>query len=352
MKSILFEQAVEKFPGFRADAVAGDLVVEVLVKPRDARRLRTALLEMARVVSADSIRRVILVLEQPDITGTRLQEEWKGAAGVLRQELLARLSIAVHQSGKWSGIPLPPAPDDIPVLDQVLEHVLSSRPAGTVRGSEAHHEVLCILLHEWLLGHGPLAISSLMKISGRSHPTVSRSLARFSHSLIRHSDRSVELGSFPLDEWARLLAAADDVRSTIRFADYSGQPRSPGSLLRRLHQLQREDIAVGGVSGAKHYLPSLDLVGVPRLDLSIHTGLKAPDLSFVRLLDPALEQTTQRDISPVLVVHTIRRAKSLFQPGDDGIPWADPVECLLDLHEARLESQALELLNYFTAGKD
>jgi hypothetical protein len=51
------------------------------------------------------------------------------------------------------------------------------------------------------------------------------------------------------------------------------------------------------------------------------------------------------------VIHALRRAESLFQPGEDGLPWADPVECLLDLHEARLESQALEFLNSFPATK-
>jgi DNA-binding transcriptional ArsR family regulator len=351
MKGLLFDHVIGSFPGFRVDAVSGDLAMEVLIKPRDARRLRTALLEMARIATGDKARRVILVLEQPKITASRLHEEWKGAAAVLRPELLARISIAVHQSGAWSGIPLPPAPTDLAVLEEVLRHELARCPARTVRGSEAYHEILRILLHEWLLGHGPVAISKLMEISGNSHPTVSRALERLRHSLLRHSDRSLELTSFPRHEWARLLAAADDVRGTIRFADRSGQPRSPESLLRRLRQLQREDIAVGGVLGAKHYFPALDLVGVPRLDLSIHTGLQAPDLSFVRRLDPGLEQTSQPEVSPILVVHTVRRAKSLYKPGDDGLPWADPVECLLDLHDARLESQALEFLNSFPAAK-
>jgi hypothetical protein len=64
-----------------------------------------------------------------------------------------------------------------------------------------------------------------------------------------------------------------------------------------------------------------------------------------------LERTIRRDESPSLVIHALRRAESLFQPGEDGLPWADPVECLLDLHEARLESQALEFLNSFPATK-
>src|ERR1035441_5002791 len=94
-----------------------------------------------------------------------------------------------------------------------------------------------------------------------------------------------------------------------------------------------------GCVGAKHYQPSLDLVGNPRLDLSIHSGRKTADLSFVERLDPGLERTARRDESPTLVIHTIRRAESLFQPGEDGLSWADPVECLLDLQEARLEYQ-------------
>lgn len=194
-------------------------------------------------------------------------------------------------------------------------------------------------------------MSSLMEISGTSHPTVSRSLERFDHYLKRHSDRSAELRSFPREEWARLLAVSDEVRGTVRFADRSGQARSPESLLRRLRKIGGQDVAVGGVLGAKHYQPSLDLVGNPRLDISIHSGRKTADLSFVERLDPGLEKTVKRDESPTLVIHTIRRAASLFQHGEDSLPWADPVECLLDLHEARLESQALEFLNSFPATK-
>lgn len=351
MKALRFECPIENFPGFRADAVLGDTVFEVIVESKDARRLRTALIEMARVATADNVRRVILVLEEPAITESRLRAEWKGAASVLRPELFARLSLAIRQSGKWTGIPISPTPDEIPVLEEILQHEISRRPVSASRSSEAHHEILRILVHQWLLGKGPIAVNSLMEISGTSHPTVARALERFDHYLKRRSDRSVELRIFPREDWARLLAVADEVRGTVRFADRSGQARSPESLLRRLRQLQRQDIAVGGVSGAKHYQPSLDLVGNPRLDLSIHCGRNTADLSFVERLDPGLEQSVRRDETPSLVIHAIRRAASLFQSGEDGLPWADPVECLLDLHEARLESQALEFLNSFPATK-
>ena len=115
--------------------------------------------------------------------------------------------------------------------------------------------------------------------------------------------------------------------------------------------MERPNIAVGGVFGAKHYHPSLDLVGSPRLDLTIHSTGSRADLGFVERLDPALRKVEDPSEPANLVIHFLRRHDSLFDKGSDGLNWADPVECLLDLHEARLEPQALEFLNSFTTAK-
>lgn len=185
---------------------------------------------------------------------------------------------------------------------------------------------------------------SLMDMAGCSYPTVASALRMVRHCLVRHSDRKVELERFPKEEWARMVAVSEKARGTVRFADRSGQPRSAESLLRRLQRLERADIAVGGVVGAKHYHPALDLVGIPRLDLSLHCWRNEANWSFVERLDPGLARTDRRDEPASLVVHLVRRKKSLFEQGTDGLLYADRVECLLDLHEARLESQAQELL--------
>ena len=352
MKTLQFEVPVEGFPGYRADAMVDNTAYEVLLEAKDARRLRTALMEMARVISSNNMRHAVLVLEEPEISIPRLLREWEGATSVIRPELSQRLSLAIRQSQKWSGIPISPSTDEIEVLEKIIQHEILRRPISVSRNSEAHYEILRILIHQWLLNRGPIPINALMEMSGSSHPTVSRSLDRLDHYLKRHSDRSIELRVFPRDEWSRLLAVSDDVRGTVRFADRSGHARSPESLLHRLRLLDRKDIALGGTFGAKHYKPSLDLIGNPRLDISIHARRKSLDLSFVERLDPALEKIAQRNETPTLVIHTIRRAESLFQTNDDGISWADPVECLLDLHEARLESQALEFINSFPATKN
>ncbi len=40
----------------------------------------------------------------------------------------------------------------------------------------------------------------------------------------------------------------------------------------------------------------------------------------------------------------------IVDPG--GVTWADPVECLLDLYEARLDSQAFEFLDVLSPASE
>jgi hypothetical protein len=71
------------------------------------------------------------------------------------------------------------------------------------------------------------------------------------------------------------------------------------------------------------------------------------NLGFIEKLDPALKRVDDPQQPANVVIHAVRHANPLFQPRDGGLQWADPVECLLDLHEMRLESQAHEFLNSF-----
>ena len=160
---------------------------------------------------------------------------------------------------------------------------------------------------------GSVTSEWLKKTVGCSYPTVASSLRRVEASLYRHSDRRVELHHFPREEWWRLLAVGHEVRSTTRFVDRSGQPQIADVFLNRLKKLGRNDIAVGGVIGARHYQPSLDLVGTPRLDLSVHSRARNVDLSFVRELDPALKKSEGREEAARVVIHIVRRADPLFR---------------------------------------
>jgi hypothetical protein len=102
----------------------------------------------------------------------------------------------------------------------------------------------------------------------------------------------------------RLVAQAEIVRFTQAFTDPSMRPRSPEVLLQRFRELNRSDIVVGGVLGARHYLPGLDLVGTPRLDLVVHTPRPDGSHEFLRKLDPALKPAKRGEPARVFV-HTL-----------------------------------------------
>jgi hypothetical protein len=350
MKAIQYECQIEGLPGVRADAVVENAVFEVLFDLKDTRRLRAAMMDMARIASGASVKRVVLILDEPLIKESRLREEWEGAGKVIRPELFSRFSIAIRLSDGWTGIPSQPAEDECATLDEIVQHEVSRQPQRQVGGGAAYYEILRLLIHQWMLGQGPRPVNWLVETSGTSYPTVAKALDRLKPWLKRHSDRSVELSQFPRDEWARLLAVADEVRGVVLFTDHSGQPRSPESLFRRLQALHLPNVAVGGVLGTKYYYPDVDLVGFARLDLTIHVSGRKPDLEFIRRLDPALEQPRDPDEPTRLAVHLIRRKDPLFDyDKQGGILWADPVECLLDLHEARLEPQAQSFMEFFKA---
>jgi hypothetical protein len=182
--------------------------------------------------------------------------------------------------------------------------------------------ILKLLIHRWLTSGNAVTADWLAKTGGCSYPAVARALRPLGGLVERTSDRRILLRWFPKDEFARLVAVSDRARSTVRFADPSGQPRSIKAHIRRLEKLAPPGLAIGGVLGALHGFPSLDIVGAPRLPVT----------------DPLQPAT--------LVAHAVRHADPLFVPRQGGLAWADPVECLLDLHEARLDMQASQFLDH------
>jgi hypothetical protein len=76
----------------------------------------------------------------------------------------------------------------------------------------------------------------------------------------------------------------------------------------------------------------------------MHCGDEHANLSFIEKLDPALKREADPLKTANVIVHIVRDANPLFEPREGGLLWADPVECLLDLHEARLKDLATQFL--------
>ena len=335
----------------KVDAEFGRTLVEVKSGLDAVRNLQVGILQLALALDEGGDgKRGLLVVAAPAMSQARLQEEWQSSLRALRRDLAGRLRLALFHAGRVQDLP-----DDYDSvfrakLERVVRRELERGPARLPRG-EAFHEVLRLLVHAWMLKTGPMTSAALAKAAGCSYPTVADAVRRLGAAVVRRSYRRVELAYFPRDEWSALVAVSERVRSTIRFSDRSGQPRSPESLLQRLRGLGRSDVAVGGVLGAKHYVSDLDIVGLPRLDLTVHSRGSGADASFVEKIDPALRRASSRDEPVAMAVHSIHRPEPLFVQGADKTLWADPVECLLDLHEARLEPQALEFLQHFEEQK-
>ena len=242
-----------------------------------------------------------------------------------------------------NGIPQDPDAETQRMLMGVVE---KERKQSNTTRTDYSFVILKLLLHQFLTSGKPITSDGLAQTAGCSYQAVARALKPLGSLLESRSDRKVALRWFPKDEYARLLAVADRARSTVRYADVSGQPRSVESQVRRLEKMNPPGLAIGGVLGARHYDPDLDLVGTPRLDLSVHCPGRRMNLDFIEKLDPGLKRVADPRQPAILVVHAVRHDNALFAPRKGGLAWADPVECLLDLHDARLEMQAAQFLEY------
>lgn len=332
--------------GYEPDLRIGNVMVELKRGAHSFRAVRSSLMAMAYHLALEPKARGVLALLDSRITRPRLEREMELVGKVLRPEVFKRISVVLDEGGRFTGLP-----DDLQSGFAARLRGATKEPITTSRKSKfSQFLVLQLLLRQWLLEEGPVTTEWLMQASGTSYPPVANALKRYADVLTRHSDRRVELRRFPREEWAELVTVSQRIRSTTRYADRSGIARSPRAMMQRLANRKVPHVAIGGIEAARHYLPSIDLVGAPRLDISVHTT-SSMDPELIHILDPGLEPTTRKDEPAALVVHLTQRKNAMFVPGKGGVLFVDPVEALLDLHEARLEAQAQELLQHFAGGR-
>lgn len=331
----------------RLDAVRGETVFEVKRHLRDARALRDILIKGLQLIRELDGERYILILDQPNMTEGRIRVEKEHLDEIVRGDLSDRIFVVMKYDHKIFELDRPLPGSELEAVREVIEHERQLAENGRKRRHGAHFDVLRILMLRWLRREGPITSKELGVLAGVSYPTISIALEQFEPHLKRTSDRSVSLHSLPRNAWMEFVSKSASIRATRFYADRSGRPRPPATLLQKLKDLGKDDIAVGGVLGARHYVPHLDLVGTPRLDLTIHREQSDECITkLVRRLDPGLVPAEPGETA-YLAIHTLFMPRAFFT-ADAGILWADEVDCLLDLHEARLEQQALEFLDTLT----
>ena len=334
-------------------SVDGHWGVELAENLRGVRDLSAHALTLARWVADRPSRNAALVVVSPQIT-PQMESEWAEIQKVLRRDVAQRISLVGH------GHPLARRPGWIePLLDALRAPGAASPPSraeAPAPPTAKLFDVVKLLLNRWLRKEGPVRVMALADQAGCSYPTLYKALARLDRygELARTSRRSVMLKEFPQRTWSEFLALLPTLRQTGAFIDASGRSFAPDWFLSRLKQWMPPRVALGGVQAARHWHPEFNLNGVPRIDLVLHApDADGGDLSFVDALDPALKRISATDPrhahQVVLAVHRLARRVPLFDPDPrKGLPFADPVETLLDLQDLRLVGPADELVRFLT----
>lgn len=337
------------------DRAAGVVLKAVLPGARD---LHAAVAHLALATQKTAgLRQVWLVVLDSKLTTARLEAEWKQLLRILQPEIARKLGLLVlggvgtEGPVAWSSRPLGALE---PLGEWAKKQRHPSIPIETRRDavpSAKFFDVWKVLLSAWLGREGPMSARILMARSGAAYPTVADTLKRLEHrgELVRGKGRSVQLKGWPRATMTELVPLLPALRRTVWFADRTGSGISAEWLLKRLGKVVPLHVAIGGVEGARTLDPSFDLVGLPRLDLTVHVPRGEDVAWFVSKLDPGLGRCPT-DQGAVLAVHQLTRTEPLFTSRRNAMPLADPAEVVLDLSELRLGEQRDALVRTLRQG--
>lgn len=339
-----FKDALGWTPSGRIEHVWVDIRNNV----HNVRDLRSILLTLAYVAQAAPTCEVLCILQLSRITQIRLDAELLNLRGLLGPGG-DRVHVVLGFPGTPLTLPALLAQANIgpALVELIAEKRLSPNAPSSQRAVMGLLFALMLMDAKW-----DFSAALLSKQASASPAAASAVLEKFrSCGAIAGSESSFWFEQFPRFDfprlaWTRWLNAEVALRKSVYFIRRTGAPRSPNAMRKRLGRiLDDAHVAVGGVLGAKHWFPGLDISGNGRFELVIN-GSPSIDLSFLKKLDPALERVDEEPLNPALVVHFLARFEAFFQEKDDDHLWADPVVCLTDLQAAGFDQQAEGLLQH------
>lgn len=286
----------------------------------------------------------LFILVDSKFTKARLESELQAFKEIIADRLASGIYLALFERDKGF-VYFPEQQCNIPV-NELKPLIHEEQSAIGISSPGATRIAILNLLILQLLNRGePQTTEGLSIASGASYPTVFNTIKQLDaeNLITRQTDRRVSLKRFPVNLWKRWVVESE-ARKSIRFRDLSGQPRTPEDMAERLKKLHLQNVAIGGVIGAKYYYPKLNITGSPRLDLVVHGGINS-DMEFIKKLDPALSPIVNLVEPANVVVHFLSRAEAMFIKDSNGFLLADPVECLANLYHGGLDYQADEMLS-------
>ncbi|GAB3499989.1 hypothetical protein GCM10027399_25530 [Curvibacter fontanus] len=316
------------------------------------RDLRSSALQMGYELlsSRDSLLRGLIVLQDSRISPSKIAQEREMMQRLFRPELMQRVEFLRADSSKnpqeWD---LPAElrnADFLAYLDGLAEQDAAAVRGYTSAPGAGRDAVFERLIQTWLQHKPPESTMQIVSAAGVSYPTAAgiiRSLEQ--QGLIeRGPGRAIQLGRFPWSEWRNWLARTSDTRKTVHYVSTTGLPRPYLQMVSRLQDMQRSDVAISGVLGAQQYVPEVNIVGTPRLDLIVAGQPGSFSDSDVRRLDASLEPRSGESRQSHVAVHFIGKRMDPGFEMRDGHQYASPVQCLADFYELGLDGQAQEII--------
>ncbi len=303
---------------------------------RNTRDLRAEMLALAADLVGNAQRGTLTVTE-PAISRATVQREWDRHILAIAPEIGARMELVLDTSTGG-------------VAERHAEYRHRARALPLDRPNY-RFELLRLLVGA-SLDHGePQSIKALLEAIGASQTPIRDAVAALGQAGIVESwNRGIGVVAEELS--GDLLARVGALPQTLRFRFERGaQIKPPEVLLKRALTLlgpsgppDWQSLALSGTPVAQADVRTLDLLGVPRLDLVAHMprAAKSFDAALLRLVDDGLEPEPSV-LAPAPVVVTIVRADTAFvrEAIIDDVRCAAPMDVFLSLLDIGLRDQAL-----------
>jgi hypothetical protein len=300
MEKIKYDYKLDIKRETRVDAICGHLIFEIKNNVKDIRMFQSSLIRLSSILTDLPNHTGILILDETKLSGPRLKEEWDNFARFAQPNIFSRLKLVVLSKYEVYEKIGDLSKDETDLVLEIHEKYNQKYLYKNVRKPDAFFEILRILIIQWFRGKGPLQVNKICQLSGYSYPAVS--------SALENKPRDIEYFN-------------NKILNKTNF-----------------------EVGFGGIIGARHYFPGINLLGIPRLDLTVQRWNNTRIENFIKSLDPGLKKVQHGEL-PQIVIHNLFRNDSLFVKGGNMV-FADEIECLLDLYESRLAPQASELLEF------
>lgn len=327
----------------------GSRIVSAVRRTHSIRDIRDALAVLAQHVhrNTDAAAGVCVVVESR-ITRARLEDELERFHEVLQPRIQQALFIGTVDAGGQVAGRLPDWAPDLPELIRKAVQT-DATPAGA---KVSRQYVKVRLAERWCAGLPRENIAEMRRQSGASYQTVAAALTELA-SLGAVYDGADGLPALHGFTAAMLIKLAEEhlrARKTVAYVDPTGLSRSPLAMAKRL--LDRLGLSsdpsikgaamIGGVIGATHYYPELDISAAPRLDICMeHASPEVVSIIDAGLVDQK-RSTVKRE--PVLVIHMQKNLRQVATEGDDRI--ASRLDCIADLLEMGFQREAAEFAHH------